>query len=452
MLRAQSRRAPGRRFFRCLVSLCAAGLFLMPAGCKFTMPMDRYLLNSPPVPGPLSSGLTLPLNVTVHPGEDEASGIQRVSYQTQDEKSGLPKPDPLPSLDEKAIVVNFDLVMRRTFENNADIWAARERVRESEAALNAALRSHLPQKMRKETFKTPVAEAEVWRRRAELRKIETEKLLDAANTYYDWLAAQRGESVVRDLIQLDEKLLSRSRKLVELGESPAKLMVESAGTAREGHRQALDEARRQRQSAAIKLAYLMGLSDGALAARDKLEPTDRADASRSVEEIIAQAQTNGPGVREMQGLADAIQKGISQASRAQCLCDRTGAPIVCGRLQMAHSELQQAQLVLNALQAKLRAGVEEANSSILIGREQIVHAAAAIQHAVETYRLLDLRLSKENPEAWVRNNTYNSLLTSIQQLSRAHLNFIKAVVDHEKAQARLSIYLGTYTEPSTHTP
>ncbi len=464
MLRDTPRRAPGHRFIGRLASICAAGLFLVPIGCKFTMPMDRYLRNSPPVPGPLSSGLTPPLYVTYPPGSgDDDSGVKRVSYRTTTSEAASPVPNPLPSLSsvEQVTPVDFDVVMRRTFENNGDLLAARERVRESESALAAAVRSHMPQGMRKDTFKTPVAEATVWRRRVELRKVENEKLLDAANTYFDWLAAKRGESVARDLIQLDEKLLGRARKLVELGEKPAQVMVESAETALEGHRQALTNARRLGQSAATKLALLMGLSGGTIGTTDKLSPRDRVEVSGDVEEMVQRAQANGPGVRELQGLIASIQQGIDRARFAQRICAMSEssrvcgfalvhAPLTCGRLQMAQSELQQARLALNELQGKLRAGVEEAHASIISGREQIVHAAAAIKHAAETYRLMDLRLSMENPDAWARNHTYNGVLSAIQQVSQAHVQFVKAVAEYQRAQARLSLFLGTYSEAPVH--
>ncbi len=464
MLRDTPRRAPGHRFIGRLASIFAAGLFLMPTGCKFTMPMDRYLLNSPPVPGPLSSGWTPPLNVTRPPGsEADDSGVKPVSYRTSTPETPSPIPDPLPPLSsvERVTPVDFDVVMRRTFENNGDVLVARERVRESESALAAAVRSHIPQGMRKDTFKKPVAEATVWHRRAELRKVENEKLLDAANTYFDWLAAKRGESVARDLIQLDEKLLGRARKLVELGERPAQVMVESAETALEGHRQALTNAHRLGQSAATKLALLMGLHGGTIGTTDKLSPTDRVEASGELEEMVHRSQSTGPGVLELQGLIASIQQGIEHARFAQRLCAMSEAsrvcgyslvhaPLTCGRLQMAQSELQQARLALNELQGKLRAGVEEAHASILSGREQIVHAAATIKHAVETYRLMDLRLSMENPDAWARNHTYNGVLTAIQQVSQAQVQFLKAVAEYEKTQARLLLFLGTYSEPPIH--
>lgn len=465
MLRANSCLALGRRPLRRFACWCAAGFLMLPVGCQVNLPMERLLLNGPPTPGPWSSGLTPPLNLTVSAeSDDESTGVKRTAYRAQADDRTLPEPDTIPvapsssALPSPTVVVHFDFVLRQTFEQNGEILLARERVRESEAALDAAMSSCLPQALRKDTFKKSVAEATVWRRRAELRKIENEKLQDAANTYFDWLTAQRGEAVARDFIPFEEKLLTRARKLVELGEKPAQVMIESAETALNGYHQSVLDMHQKSEAASFKLAYLMGMNGGMPATNEILEPIDRVNISKPLELWVRQAQDNGPGVRELQGLVASIQQGIEQARLAQRLCALNDATLVCGRLhlvhtpltcghlQMARSELQQAQLSLLSLHSKLAAGIEEAYSAILSGHEQISRAADAIPHAAETYRLLDVRLTKENPETSTRNNTYNAIQSSIQQLSLAHANYLKAIDGYNKAQARLLLLVGSYNQ------
>ncbi len=339
---------------------------------------------------------------------------------------------------------NLDTVMRQTFERNAEILTARERVNESQIALDAALQSCMPEMFRKNTFKTPVAEATVWRRRAELRKVETDNLTDAANTYFDWLTALRGEEVSRDLLQKEEKLLTRARKLAA-SERPVQVIVEAIETAVNGQQQYLLRTQQQSGAVAAKLAYLMGMNGGTLTPTETLEPISRVDTSVAVEVLVRQAQENGPGVRELQGLIASIQQSIAEAQRAQRCCCRTGAPLICGRLQMAQSQLQQAQFSLMNTQLKLRAGVEEAFSAVVSGREQIEQASKAIDHAKETYRIMDLRETEESPQARIQNRTYDGVLNSIRQLSQAYSNYLTAVSDYNKAQVRLLILLGTFT-------
>jgi hypothetical protein len=468
MIRARLPLAPVCRPLRRFASLCAAGALLLPAGCQINLPMKRLLLNGPPVPGPLSSGLTPPLRLTILPDSEEgeaagdreasSSSVIRTSHQAKAEEppaeQKLSVPDMLPAplgTDTAAaangIAVNFDTVMRLAFEHNADILVARERVNESQIALDAAMRSCMPEVLRKDTFKKPVAEATVWRRRGELRKVENDNLQDAANTYFDWLTAVRGEAVARDLLKYEEKLLTRARKLAA-SEKPVQVVVESIETVVNGRRQYILHTHQQSEAVAAKLAYLMGMNGGVPTTIETLKPIDRIDTSVPISVLVRQAQDNGPGVRELQGLIASIQQGIAQARAAQCICAHTGAALVCGRLQMAQSQLQQAQLSLLSVQIKLRAGVEDAFTAILSGREQLDLAAKAIDHANETYRIMDLRLTEEGPEANVRNKTYEGVLNSIRQLSQAQLNYLTAVSNYNKAQTRLLLLLGTYTDSS----
>ncbi len=437
-------RTRSRRF----TALCAA-LLLLPAGC--TVSMKQLLEDGLPVPGPLSRGVSPPLDVlddgwaeqilTRNATTVSSSSIVLAAYQEGD-ASAAPTP--------AGLVLSLDTVLRLTCERNARILLARERVNEQQAAYDAAVNSCMPELLRKDTFKRAPAEAELWRRRAELQKAQNEALQDAANTYFDWLTAQRGEAISRDLEKNFDKLLKRAQKLVDSGEKPAQVIVEAVQTGLDGLRQSIIHTHQQADAAAAKLNYLMGNGDGPLVPSQTLGPVDFVDASAPVAALVRQAQDNGPGVRELLGLAAAIQQGINDAHCAQRICNRTGAALVCGRLRMAQSELQQAQIALVDLQGKLRAGVEEAVTAIHSGREQITLASTAIQHAAETYRITDLRLESEGAVDSMRNNTYNAVLNSIRQLSQAHTNYLTAVNAYNKAEARLLLLIGTYNDCKAH--
>jgi outer membrane protein TolC len=354
-------------------------------------------------------------------------------------------PDSLPEAATGAadVSVTLDTVLQTTFARNADILAARERVNESQIAYDAALRACLPEMLRKDTFKTPFAEATLWRRRVELRKTENDTLQDAANTYFDWLATLRGETVAQDLLQKEQKLLTRARKLAAT-EKPVQVVVEAIETAVNGRQQYILHTHQQSEGVAAKLAYLMGMNGGVLIPAETLQPIARIDTSVPLAVLIRQAQDNGPGVHELQGLIASIQKSLAEACRAQKRCARAGAPLICARLAMAQSQLQQAQLSLVSLQLRLRAGVEDAFTAVLSGREQLELASKAVDHARETYRIMDLRVTEEGPEAAIRNKTYDGVLNSIRQLSQAQSNYLLSVRDYDKAQARLMLLLGTY--------
>jgi outer membrane protein TolC len=437
----------------CLVSLCAAGSLLLPIGCN--MPMSKLLQNGPTVPGPFSSGLSPPLDMTENPPQDE-EGTTTTQTKGDDApvlvRTAYAPPETETATLPAGMVLNLDTLLKVTCERNARILQARERVNESQAAYDAAVSSCVPQFLRKDTFKTAPAEAELWRRRAELQRTQNEVLQDAANTYFDWMTAQRGEAFSRDLEQYFAKLLKRAQALVDSGEKTAQVLVEAIQTGMEGLKQSIARTNQQTEAAAVKLNYLMGKSDGPLIAGAGFGPVDFVDANAPVAVLVKQAQENGPGVRELQGLIAAIQKGIDDARCAQHLCNRTGAAQVCGRLRMAQSELQQAQLALIDLHGRLQLGVEEAVSAILSGREQVSLAKSAIQHGTEAYRINNLRLESESPRESMQKNTYNAVLTSIQQLSQAQTNYLTSVNSHNKAEARLLLLLGTYNDckPNGH--
>ena len=124
----------------------AARTALLLASCD--MPMRNYLENGPPVPGPLSSGLTPPLQLT---SALAADGVSATNASRCREPSGtamvrLASPDLLvkgssssviyhtvfhegdaPALLPNPVTVNFDSVLRLACERNAEILVARER-------------------------------------------------------------------------------------------------------------------------------------------------------------------------------------------------------------------------------------------------------------------------------------------------------------------------------------
>jgi outer membrane protein TolC len=439
-------------------ALCTAGALLLPACC--TMPMSSLDNHGPAAPGPLSSGMTQPLPLAAARWKDgtvtsltkaptlakapNRSPVLRTSYYRSDA-------DAAPGARE--IAAGLDVVLGIARQRNARIVLVRERVNEAQAAYDAAVRSCVPEFLRKDTFKRAYAESLLWERRAELAKTEYEILQDTANTYFDALTARRSEAVARELEKLDAKVLERAQRLFETEkkEGPANVLVESAQTSINGRRQYITQAHQQAEAAIAKLAYLLTNNDGVpMPAGTPLAPIDLMDPTVPVEGLIQQALDIGPGVRELQGLAAAIQAGLDDAHCAQRICEHTGAAGVCGRLQMAQSKLEQTHLALIDTRGKLRAGVEEARSAILNGREQITQASNTIQHASETYSIMNRRLESEAPRDAMTRNTYGSVLTSIQQLSQAHSSYLSAVNAYNKAQARLRLILGTPGDGSPH--
>src|SRR5205823_1499231 len=72
--------------------------------------------------------------------------------------------------------------------------------------------------------------------------------------------------------------------------------------------------REQGDAAAMKLAYLLGLPyDAQLVPTDRtFAPIDLVDATPPTEALVRRAVTEGPGVRELEGLLNTIQGGIAE--------------------------------------------------------------------------------------------------------------------------------------------
>jgi outer membrane protein TolC len=335
--------------------------------------------------------------------------------------------------------------------------------------------------IREATYRQVDAQRQKWQNKAELTKVNTEVLQDAATTYIDLLTARRGEAVAAELEKLERSLLQHAEKVAR-EQKGATIQVESVRTALSSAEHTAARLREQGNAAAAKLAYLLGLPpDANLIPVDALlAPIELVDASPPTEDLVARALTQGPGVRELEGLLATVQGGIDRMSGPRALLPTLQVNVGEGAFgagpggrmdfdnrldvwlqarwdltrllsaqqerQQAHSQLRQVQLNYEDLRGKLTAGVREARGGILGGREQIGLAVEQLKHANETYRLSDRRLREK-----VEGSSVNEVLQTIRGLEQAHLNHITSISSHNKAQVRLLLLLGAPNEaPKGH--
>jgi outer membrane protein TolC len=321
------------------------------------------------------------------------------------------------------------------------------------------------------TFRRVDATRKTWQDKAEVTKVTYDTLLDAATTYIDLLAARRGETVGEEIGKYQDALLTRAEKLNTDGSM--KFLVEAIKTEIAGRKQAMAKLHQQGDAASMKLSYLLGLphTTQLVPTDHSFAPIDLVDASPPVDELIHQAVTNGPGVHEMEGLLDTIHGGIAELEGPKKYMPTVGLNAVEGdfgggpgasmtwgnrfdigltakwnltefitarqKRQLAQSKMAQAQLSMDDLQAKLALGVQEARSAILSGQEQVVSSGDMVKHASETYRLSDLRLNTGAP-----NSSIVEVEQAIRGLELAHVNYLQAIRDYDKAQIRLMLLLG----------
>ena len=492
MVRARLRTLPGRLRLRQLAAgLWAAGAPLLGVGCAQAA---GYNDGGAAV---LSRGVSAGA-----PAPAASGGVV----------GAAPVPGGEPTAQAHEVPISLDTVLRLAEESNPRIALARERVNESLLENTVAAGSWLPNiyagiayyrheggvqnedgtlthsstgalfpglqiqtefDLREATFQRVNAERGVWQQKGELSRVTNEVLLEAATTYIDLLTARRGEAVARELQKFEERLLRRAEAL-RRDEPGAAVLVAAIRTALSGRRQALAGLSQQGDAASAKLAYLLGLGPHArLVPVDlTLTPVDLVDVSPPVDELVARALAEGPGVRELEGLLAVIQGGIEQASSGlarflptlqvnafegafgagpgaslswdnrldiglQARWNLTALATARERQKIAQSKLQQVRLTYQDLRGRLALGVQEARSAIVTGREQMARGTEQIRNASETYRLSNLRLEQNAPGA-----TTAEVQQSIRGLEAAHTGYIQAISAYNKAQIRLLLLLG----------
>jgi outer membrane protein TolC len=237
--------------------------------------------------------------------------------------------------------------------------------------------------------------------------------------------------------------------------------------------QALARVRQQAAAAMAKLAYLLGIDPcSELRPVDrKMMPLELVDASAPTCELVSQALRTGPGVQEMEGLLTLIQDSMAQAQGASRYIPILGVRMAEGafgagagdsltwdnrfdlglqarwnlteyvalreRRRASQAKMQQAHLAYQDLRNKLTAGVQEARSAVLSGREQIHLGEKQIRSARQARELSDERLKNNAP-----GSSYSEVLLSLGVVARAQLNYLLALSAYDKAQVRLLVLLG----------
>jgi outer membrane protein TolC len=411
----------------------------------------------------------------------------------------------------REVPITLDTVLRLAEAQNAKVRLARERLHECHLASELAVSCWLPKTyagmayyrheggiqnedgtlthssfgafepglqirsewdIRESTYQRVQAERQVWQKKGELSQINYEVLLEAATTYIDLLTARRGEAIAEELEKFATKLLDRTKDLAK-EEVGAKVLVEALQADQADRDLLKGRLRQQGNAASAKLAYLLGLPPEAclVPVDTALVPVDLIDANHSVKELATQAMTNGPGVRELEGMLAVIQNALAKSGCKEDLIpkiefcvgegwflagpggnltgdnrldiglqvrwDLTQMLTAKERRMVAESKLHQVQLTKEDLQAKLLAGVRESRDVILSGGRQIGLASEQIRRASKAYELSNERL-KEG----VKDTKTADVLQNIRGMDLAHFNYLKAVNSYNKAQVRLLLLMG----------
>lgn len=509
-------KTPGVFTSLCLLPLAVGSVCV--AGCAQLAP-TAHLARPPRIvraAGPETTPVAVP--VVWQTAKEPAAPIRRVSTE---DVTHLPPPAPEPLLTPpiavprteppQVVPVSLDTVFRLAEEQNAQVALARERVREAYAEKRVAASRWLPDlyfgtafyrheggiqdfdgalirsstgaqfagleinsqiDIRDYAYQKVNAQRKVWQQKGELRKITTETLMEAANTYIDMLTARSGEAIARDMDKKLKALLERARLLAEQ-DMAARIEVSRIEAEFAGQQQTILKVREQAAAASAKLAYLLGIDPCTemIPVDRQVMPIELVDASPATCELVSQVLASGPGVQELEGLLALIHESMERAQGCSRWLPVVGVRMAEGgfgagagdqltwdnrwdlglqarwnltefitrrdRQRAAQAKMQQAHLAYDDLRGKLTAGVQEARGAILSGHQQIAFAQDSITAAQRAHELSDERLKK-----YVAGATYSEVLLSIRSLALAQFNYLTAVNAYDKAQIRLMVLLG----------
>ncbi len=410
----------------------------------------------------------------------------------------------------KVLPINLDTVFRLAQDQNGQIVLAREQLNEAFANKALADKAWLPEidvglayyrheggiqdetgqfihssfgslfagvevdarlNLREAVYQKVDAERKIWQQRGELSRLSSEALLDAANTYIDLLTARTAEVISRDTEAKIEKLVEKAKNLA--GAEPG-LKVEIANVRAQlwAQQQITRELQAGARSAAAKLLQLLHLDPHSqLAVMDpRLVPFALIAPNTSTDELVAHALTDGPGIRELEGLLNLINQAEAQAHGPQQFLPTLELRLAEGafgagpgdemtwdnrldvalfakwnlsnfctareRQWAAHSKIQQAHISYDNLRYRLTLGVQEAVESSASNAEKIQFAQKQIDDAREAHKLSETRLKE------IAGTTPSEVLRAIGVLTSAQLGYLNALRDYDKAQIRLLILTG----------
>lgn len=443
-----------------------------------------------------------------------AGALARASAEPPDHPPDAPEAQLLPPADAttpNVVPVGLDTVFRLAEDRNGQIQLARLRLGEAEAGQELARKAWLPQVQlgttyfrhegaipdfygnlikssygtmfagldlrgrldpRDVAFQRVDAERKVWQQRGELSKLTNENLLDAASTYIDLLTARASAGLAAEIDRQLVALRDQANTLAKL-DPGMRVEVERVEAELRSHRLVMRKLQEGNDAAAAKLTYLLGVDPGCvlMPIESHLLPLDLVDAHQPAPVLIERALTQGPGVRELEGLLRLIEQtraaaeGPGRFMPAFEVCMNEGAfgtgpdagmtwanqmnlalsvrwnltDALTARERKRQADLQAAQVhtSYHDLRGRLTLGVTEARAAILSGQDQIQLAQEQVRYAEKAYELSASRLTES-----IKGRSPSEVLLAIRSLGGARLQLIQTLRDLDKAEIRLLLLVG----------
>lgn len=326
-----------------------------------------------------------------------------------------------------------------------------------------------PQKVAVDVLK---ARQQIFARSGALDRATRQTLQEVSMAYVDLVAAQAGAAISIELSELIGELVKRSEELLRQGVG-AEVEVLSNRTRYQTQLQLLNNARQNQLAASAQLGQLLSLPANTrlFAAETQLTPITLVDEKQPEDEMLRQAHAQGPGLAEVVALITALDEQKRQLRRIIFLptvtADVGGGSFgggFGGRLnnfdnasdygvaaywdvlklvgtaqtrELFESQRRQASMQYEDITRKLEAGVIVARNAAVKAKERLSMAETEISMAVRAFQLSDSRLK-------AAETVSPEVMQAIGALGQARSNYLKAVIDYNRAQITLQYLLGQH--------
>jgi outer membrane protein TolC len=358
-------------------------------------------------------------------------------------------------------------------------------------ALDAGLQISGELNLRERAFKQVDAARKVWQSQGELSKITYEQLLDASTTYIDFLAACSALAISMDLEIKIKPYYDNALRAYNMNMTADVIIEKNRIDSELKYQQRVQkELRGKIEALSAKLCYLLGLDP-----HTQLVPYDSqmvalnlVDTHQPTDSLVSQALSNGPGVREMEGILCVINSGVATAKGASRWAPIIGVQAGEGffgagpsgvldsanrfdlglqakwnisdlftgqkKHDLAMNQICQANLAYQDLRSKLTLSVHEAKSTIdsIEGAfpisEELIKEMNVIVDKVKL--VLDKGSKPMSADGMQPGSgqsgglqvTNSDVVTALHKVMDAQLDYVAMMREYDKAQLRLMVVLG----------
>jgi outer membrane protein TolC len=349
-------------------------------------------------------------------------------------------------------------------------------------AMFAGVEMHSQLDWRDVVYRKVDAERRLWQQRAEVSKLNHEALTEASTTYMDLLAARAAEATAEKIVNHLQELLQQTEALAKTV-AAVELDVVRIQTEIQSQQQMLRKMREGALAATAKLIYQLGFDPASelVVMERQLAALNLVNADAPVEELVSKALENGPAVRELEGMLTLIHQaqeksqGLAQylpvldfyvaegafgagPNATMSWDNRVDVGIEVRwnltewctareRQRVAQAKIGQAHATYQDLQAKITMGVQEAREAVRSGHDQMDLGLQQLKLATDAF---DRSKSRFMQSPNLKERSPSEVLLAIRSLNAAHLGYLMAIRDHDKAQLRLAILTGLVAHSGDH--